>query len=239
MLSKTSLAGPFLLVLLPLLGGCSSDESKDEPPTWEGTYLLTISEGRWSEPRGIGRDIADFVPQFLIAMEPSGSGYEVMLGTALDGAQDMCNPTTVVEAEAGSYPDVQIGPLDLPLHVKHVTEDITVNSTVYDFTLTDILPNGDALAEEGELSAIMNFGELYPLFTIAVNPDPDSLCTALTDSYPDASCDPCPLSPDDPYCLSLKAVRLGATPSDLSIEPVDAGSVAPSCLDSGFDPIQE
>src|SRR5215510_13711851 len=89
---------PVLLLPLILSAGCGDNQAGSS--RWVGkTYLLDIPAANWTEPRGIGRDIGDFVPQFLLGVEPASPGYlAVTVGTAADGVQDPCNTTTQVMA---------------------------------------------------------------------------------------------------------------------------------------------
>ena len=220
-------------LLLALATGCSSPETESEPapPTnqWNGqTYLLDVTEVQWSEPRGIGKEIDLFVPNFLMRIEgESPDSFDVFMATAkADGTQDMCNLTRTLTAN-GSAPGAVIGPDEFPLHIEHADEEIemTVDGLVYDFTFTDTLPNGNTMSTSGELTATMDFRDLYELFTLLIDPTPESVCVALEESY-GKPCAPCP-NDGQPYCLTIKAIELGAVPSSTEIEPVS--ELDPSC----------
>ena len=226
---STSFLGLVLLVSSPLTAACGGEDPAPDP--WDSrTYLLEVPKTNWSEPTGIGDEIGDFVPTFMFTMENAGgSSYDVTMGAADDtGEQNPCNPTSSLEATAMPAPGVEIGPGEVPVHIEHITEDVTVNATIHDFTLVDVLPTGGVAAEEGELTATMDLRELYPLLTLLVSPTPETSCAALEQFG--APCEACP-SDGEVYCLSVKAVRLGATEVEGGVEPIDAGDVDPSCAE--------
>ncbi len=238
MKSKSFLPKFLPLCLAPLAAlstACSSEaEPGNEPDPapatnpWNGqTYMLDVTERDWSEPRGIGSEIDLFVPNFLLKIEgESPDTFNVMVATAkADGSQDTCNLTSMVSAAKNTDGAVAIGPTEFPLHIQHVDEpDIAVDGPIYDFTITNVLPNGGATSDMGELVATMDFRDIYRLFTLIVNPTPDSVCSALGDSY--EPCAPCP-NDGEPYCLTVKAIYLGATPTTTVIEPI--AQLDPSC----------
>ena len=100
-----------------------------------------------------------------------------------------------------------------------------MNGVIYDLTLTDVLPNGDTISTTGTLEGMMDFRQLYHLFTLIENPTPQTVCDVLFDTY-DVACVACPTD-GEPFCLTVKATRIGAVPTDMDIEPVD--TVEPSC----------
>lgn len=226
-----------LTCLLPALFllsvACSGEDTpppaEDPVNPWDGkSYALAISASRWSEPRGIGQEIDGFVPVFWLKVEGSApEAFDVTLATAtLDGVQDDCNPTQVVPASA-EPPNVTIGPTDFPLRIQHIDEPIVVQGTIYDLTITNILPDGDVLAEEGEFVGTMDFRETYELFTLLVTPTPEAVCNTFFMNY-EIPCEPCPTD-QEPYCLTLKAVRLGATELAGEIQTIDPADIDPAC----------
>jgi hypothetical protein len=233
--SKVSVgfSSPLLLVLFALSTGCSGTES--EPPTegepanpWNGrTYFLEIPRVNWAEPRGIGADIADYVPGFLLKVEGDApETFEVMMGKAhSDGAQNTCNKTGRLSASA-EPPGVTIGPSEFPMHIEHAEEEIAVDGMVYDLTMTNVLPDGDSNTKIGEFTGTMDFRQLYELFTVIIGRTPELVCTSLEMTY-QTPCAPCPTD-QQPYCLTVKAIDLEAEPYDAEIEPIDA--VDPSCV---------
>lgn len=214
----------FLALLLGLSTACSSEAEPDPGPEtnpWNGkTYLLDVTERDWAEPRGIGSEIDNFVPNFLMRIEgESPDTFDVVMATATpDGVQDPCNLTSMVTGTRGAD-GVAIGPTEFPLHIQHTEEPVAVDGPIYDFKLTNVLPRGRALSEEGELVATMDFRDIYELFTLIDNPTPELVCQELGGMYGD--CVPCP-NDGEPFCLTVKAIYLGAAPTDTAIEPIDA-----------------
>lgn len=192
---------------------------------WVGkSYLLSVPEDNWIDPQGIGPEIGPHVPSFLMRVDAGTSDSVSLTLTSADatGAQEMCTPTTTVAATTGGpYPGVQIGPVDFPVHLKNQNDPVQVNATIRGLTITNVLP-GAAPAEEGELMATMDMREIYPMFTLLTNPDPDSVCNAL-ESF-EAPCEPC--TDGQLYCLTITAILLGATETTSAITPV----AAPTCV---------
>jgi hypothetical protein len=214
----------FAVALCAATAGCTSEEAN----AWsENTYVLDIASENWYEPRGIGGDIDDFVPRFLLHADsgaPEDFGVTVAPGKET-GEQDLCSATRVLRATS-SPPSSTLGPSEYSLFIQHVSEPVSVVGTVYDLTMKNVLPDGDRISEVGEFSATMDFRDLYPLFTLIVNPTPEAVCTTLEDSYGV----PCTACPNDggPYCLTVKANGLGATPTSTALAPV--GDVTdPAC----------
>src|SRR5688500_6231669 len=123
-------------------GGDDGDDGGDEP---EGaslagkTFLLTIPRNNWTEPRDVGRDIGDFVPQFAIeVVSDSGGSLAVNLGTAREGTQDTCNVTRQISGTS-----TELGPENFPIHLVHTNGEVEVNATAYNLTMRNVLP-GDA-----------------------------------------------------------------------------------------------
>ncbi len=213
------------LVLLTACGSDSGDPSQG--PSFAGhTYLLSIPRGAWEGQ--LGSEVSDSVPEFVLKVEAGSGGYDVMLGTAREGEQDMCNKTATVSA-SGSYPSFQLGPVDYRIYVRHPVQAIAVDAMAYGLTMTDILPTEDMPASEGTLSAMMDAREIYPLFpAIAPEPTPDRVCETVANEEL-GQCEACPDDGEE-YCLELSATYLGADEvNDLDLQPVD--SVPASCFE--------
>lgn len=225
-MSKTKLLIYFCFLLEA--AGCSSSTEK----SWAGkTYLLGITKDRWADPPRIGNEIGDFVPNFLMRIERGGEGeIDVTLGTAdATPAQQVCNPTTQIASTESGYPSVVIAAPTFPLYIQHpLKPELRVNATIYDLTITNVLPDGGTPASEGELSAVMDLRELYPLFTQLGEPTPDIVCGALKSFG--APCETCAFD-SEAYCLSIRAIGLGANETpDMTVEPIEPSAVDPSCL---------
>jgi len=237
MRSNRAFAGIPLILALSVAGCSESKDGSDGTSAgWQGrTYVLDVPPANWSEPEQVGDEMGGFVPDFLIQVEESdGDVHTVTLGAAdTTGAQDTCNPTTRVQTVAQPYPSVQIGPTDMMLRLQWVADDpaesVTVLATGRGLTMTNVLPDGDVPAEEGELTATMDAREVYPLFHILPDPNPEAVCNALA-SF-EATCGPCPHDGEN-FCLALTARYLGATEvADVDLEQVDADSLDPSCTE--------
>lgn len=216
------------LGLAPFVLACGSE---DEPAknTWENrNYLLEVPSTQWTEPPQVGNDIGEFVPHFLLHVSGSAPDrFTVTLGTAdADGQQNLCSVTSELEARAAASGGVQIGPGALAVHLVHPTQPVEVDATIRELTLSNVLPSGGKVAKEGELAAVIDARELYPLFTLLPEPSPETVCAAL-DSY-NAACVPCPTDGES-FCLSLKAERLGASETEGSVVVVDAETRDVSC----------
>jgi hypothetical protein len=207
------------------LSACGGDDGEESPEgsSLQGkTFILTIPRNNWTEPRDVGRDIGDFVPQFAIEVVSASSGsLTVNLGTAREAVQDTCNVTQPVSGTSS-----QLGPVNFPIHLVHTNGEVKVNATAYNLTISNVLP-GDSPATTGQLTTTMDMRELYPMFTLIPDPTPDSVCMALT--MIEETCEPCP-EDGATYCLSIKAERAGAVEAPgFSLEPVSADSLSPDC----------
>ena len=220
-----SLAGLLVLSALPFAIGCGDggEEKSSNDLAWVGhTYLLQTTAGNWVEPSGIGGDIAPYVPRFLIQVESgSGNSMNLVLGAATAaGAQEMCNPTTSATATV-SYPDSVIGPVDFPAYLvnpadEHNATDIITNPVIADLTLTNVLPDGDTPAEAGLINAVMDARQVAKMFTqLGDNPTEETVCTAVQSYAPCVAC-----RDGLPWCLPLKATRVGATEVNLGLTPI-------------------
>ena len=218
LLLLSALVAPFTL-------GCGSDDSDgngSSDPVWQGTYLLEIPETAWTEPAGLGADIGAFVTEFILNVEgTSATDYTVTVGLSRDGVQDTCSKTVAMDATA-SPPDITIGPSDYEIYLPsspNAPEELSIVASISDFTLTNLLPDGDMTAEEGVLSAQADARDLYPLFYQIINATADSVCAAVENEETNTACEPC--SDGEAYCLTMVARGLGATPYSGSFETVD------------------
>jgi hypothetical protein len=214
-----------------LLSGCGPEDgepagaasSANSEAAWSGVYSLTILPNFWVEPRGIGKDIGTFVPDFLFDVQ----GSTVTLATSESGAQQMCTPTLTTQAVV-SPPEFVLGPVPYQMHLVNEVNQAHVNTIVRNVTFTNVLPPVDAAG--GTMSAVLDAREIYPLLHLIPMPTPDALCTALA-NY-DAPCEPCPQD-GLPFCITIVAEGLEAVPaSDQANAPLDAGSLGPECANA-------
>lgn len=224
-----------LCLLLPLLTACGGDDGGggDEPGgSFAGqTYLLVIGAGDFGP--GIGTELnIDAVPEFALKVDGSGTTYDVTIGTGYtpDGgvwAQDMCNPTTHVPATSNPYPGFSLGPVELPIYLKHPVQDASARATAHQFTMTNVLLPEGMTEGSGTLSAILDAREIYPVFPqLGVGADADKMCEYLVNNNID-TCMPCP-GDSQPYCLTLTASYLGAP--DAAITLTETPGYADTCF---------
>jgi hypothetical protein len=199
---------------------------------WAGkSYLLDTPEvppPNWIQPKGFGSDVGAYVPQFLIGVAAgTGDDLTITLATALEGSQDMCVPTAQITASATGYPNLAIATDALKMRIKDTdpSRAKVVKATARNLQLNNILP-GESPAKDGELIATVSVAELYPLFYQIPNATKDSVCSAFAQAG--VTCQPCP-SDQQPYCLTLKAVQIGAAQVATQVVPVSEGSIDPSC----------
>jgi hypothetical protein len=236
MLCEWRLVGGFL-GMLPFFVACSDADDASPPASeWSGkTYLVELQNKHWDEPRGqIVLEFAPYVRGFLLAVNGPSSAYDVTVATLnliLDDdnppplAQDTCNPTTTLRGSGNA-----IGVGEIPLNIRHRNEDVSVHAVARNFSINSALPTGGVISETGDFSGTLDAREIAPLFLIiADNPTPEMLCTELAEYEPPAPCQPCPQD-GEPWCLTLKARRFGATETTLPIQPIsDADSRAVGC----------
>jgi hypothetical protein len=233
MLMRSSMPLALVLAALPVFGCGGGDDDAADGSTAAHTYLLSVDESQWSEPRGLGQDINNVMPTFLLSVK----GSTVTLATAPKGStatsvtQDTCTPTTTVSL-TGSGANTMIGPAEMRVHLVNETNPdkrVQVTAKVHALAFTNVLPSGGKVATDGELTATVDFRDLAPLFTVLGDPTPDAVCSALEGQSNTAKCAACP---DDgaPYCLTAKAITLGAeATSGVSVATIDAANVAASC----------
>jgi hypothetical protein len=213
-----------LTAALLCAAGCGPGNSEETSPWEEHTYVLTIPATAWSPP--VGGDITPFVPHFAIRVErSSGDELDVLMGAVnAEGQQEPCNPTTAVKAASKSDGGFALGPVDVPVYLKH--GDAEVIASIYDLKMTAVLPDGAEPAQEGTFAGTLDFREVYGLFVLLSNPTPDGVCSGV--QVVQVQCGPC--RDEEPYCVTLTAEEVGTTESGTSIQPIDENS-AHSCLD--------
>lgn len=211
--------------------GCGGTDG-DEPEAGVGkTYILKIPTDNWS-PAAVGSELGAFVPPFLFKVESLADGEGTLLiGTAEGSSQQSCNPTALVDATGASVPEMKSGPDDVPIYIVNsgtaeqpVDPPVRVLSTIYDFKMDGVLPDGSG-SGEGTLTVTMDVREIYSLFTQILGVSPDTVCSAL-DSL-DTACQPC--RDGELYCLTLTASYLEA--EEFSGDMSAIASAPSSCLD--------
>ncbi len=202
------------------------------PGYWvDRTYVVTVPATNWSKPKGIGSDVGAFVPRFAFTITGSTeTQVDLLVGTAIDTAQDTCTPTSSFTGSSETYPAVRIGPQDFRARVVNdidAENPIVVYATLYDLEFVDILPTDVAPAEDGVLRGVIDTRELYSLFSQLPDPTPDTVCAASAAF--EAPCTAC--RDGEPYCIELEAIGIGATETGLDgISPIAESDLDPSCL---------
>jgi hypothetical protein len=218
-----------------MLAACGSSQSSNPAAKWIGkTYLFdapNIGQQYWTKPKNFGA--GSYVPQFFFKIE-AGSGTDdlsITMAPGYNNQQDLCSQTTQVTASGASYPSVEISASTFPMRIEDfsVAHAMVVPSTAHDVVFTDILP-GDSEATDGRLDATVDIAELYPLFFQVPEPrDKDTVCATLkSGSSGSVTCQTCNFN-NQPYCLSLTAVQIGATETSTPIKQVQASDIGSSC----------
>ncbi len=194
--------------------------------SWDGqTYLLDISPLNWASPPSIGGDIGGFVPQFLFMVEPgAGDELSVLVATAVEGAQDPCNPTTRLTTSASTRPYSTLTATTFPMRIVNPDGPVTVNATIHDLTFTNVLPGGNA--GDGQVIATADIAEIYPLFTLIPGATKDSVCQELNEFG--APCETCAFS-GQASCLTITAVQIDSTSTSAAIVPIAPGNIPATC----------
>lgn len=229
---------PSALCLLPLLTACGGEDGGGEDngggDSFAGqTYLLRLNPGEFDP--GIGQEIdRKAFPEFAIKVDGAPDAYAVTIGTGYtpEGgtwAQEMCNPTSHLTASPADYPGFALGPVDLPIYLRHPVQEASARATARQFTLSNVLLPDGVLEGNGSLSAILDAREIYPVFPqLGINADQDDLCSHVANNNID-TCKPCPGTPDQVYCLHLSATGyLGAPAADITLQ--ETAGYADTCF---------
>jgi hypothetical protein len=244
-----------LSMTLPLAGCGGGDDDAapvDTASPWAGKKYFVNMRTEWTVPRGIGREIDNFVPSFLLDVSgTSADALSVTIGaaqadaTADTAVQNLCGPTTKASFSGSDYPKSVIAPTDMRVYIKNTPETgdpVQATGSVFGFTLTDVLPGPDATVKPGKFKASMDFRELYRLFT-ALGPtvSPDGVCEDLYGQFTPEGCEedpecwvkcqPC-ANDGAPYCLTIEAEDFVAVEApNLSIVEVTETSRPATCVD--------
>src|SRR5262249_246927 len=114
------------------LAGCGSNAA--DSSQWMGkSFMLEVPSDNWVQPPGVGGDVGDFVPRFLLGVaHATGPDLTVTVGTAKAGVQDTCNATAEVAVTGSDYPKSTIVVPAFPLHIvdTNQTPTVIVDTTV-------------------------------------------------------------------------------------------------------------
>lgn len=218
--------------LAGLVSGCGAPEENSSHALSNKAFLLQVATNNWTKPP-MAMQISNYIPAFVIKFgQGSGTDMPYILASSKDGLQDPCGPT--VEGVTKVEP-FGLGPVEFPLHLVHpdAAKMLSANTTVHDFALTNVIPDG-ATAADGSLSAIVDIRDVYKLFTQLgglggnSSPDnPDVVCNAFkANDQAMTSCEEClgrvAGAPAGAYCLALQADYLSATETTMTIGPIAA-----------------
>lgn len=214
-------------------GSGNGDEDSSDPGPWDRqSFRIDIPQNNWTDPRGIGSEIGAYVPAFFLRFGESADGeVELLLGSGDPGAdeQNPCSSTISIKLESPDTPN-EFGPVTLEAQLTSTAggTTATVTANIYDLTFKDIFPVDGKTSKDGVLTAVVDFREMAPLFTLL--PDgmrtAENVCAGLQQSF-SAPCEPCSYTggDDEPFCLEMTAMGLGAVDTDIEIEP----NPNPSC----------
>lgn len=223
------------------LTACGVAEEQKVHPLSNKTFVLQVATNNWTKPP-MATQISNYIPELVIKFgQGSGTQMPYTLASARNGGQDPCGPTVLGVTTVEPF---GLGPVELPLHLVHpeASPMLVANTTVHEFVLTNVIPQGATVAD-GSLVAVVDVREVYTLFTqiggLGGNSspeNPDVVCNALK-SHDGAhtSCQECAglstHAPAGPYCLSLQADYLSATETSMAIAPIKSDVLTKSaCL---------
>jgi hypothetical protein len=232
-------SSPALIVAVLLLGPGCSQGSTDNPSAWVGhAYLATPADPYTylTKPRNpsVKELLAKFIPNFLLKVN-GASGDEVSLTIAPakkqtdPPEQDLCNVTVEASAKVSAYPNIQIGPMDLPLVITATPEGepaMTAKANIRGFALSDVLPKGSTVSESGKLTALVDSREIYTLVTALQGQSAEEMCKLMKSTF-NNECVPCPDS--QLLCILLEADEFGADEAAIDVKTVAESDRDPSC----------
>lgn len=195
--------GPMLALSgLVLLGGC------DQPTPAGRTYMLEIPAHHWTQPAGIGRDIAPFVPTFALHFDAEDES-RVYLGAATpEDLQDPCVPTTVASFTLDDEGSFQLDPVDFPVRIPDIHNEFMVSTAIYGLEIDGVGLMTQGENSGGRLAATMDVREVIDLFHLLPEPDPIAACNAIVSTG--GACEPCTMTDHASYCLRLGAIDVVA-----------------------------
>jgi hypothetical protein len=194
------------------------------------TYILDVPSAQWTSPAGLGEGIVKVQPKYafqVIDIDESTLTFTVLLGTAKNGAQDLCNKTYVIDGALNAEEmTFTLGPIDVQTYfVGPETEAMTI---CHDFTISGQIVDDGAGLVSGEMSAELDTRDIYPLFYMTNVSSGEALCTEIA-SW-NMSCAECSYEPAASMCLDFIAEDFEVADSpDLILADVPAFDE--SCLD--------
>ena len=187
------------------------------------TYILDIPSAQWTSPAGLGDEIVKVQPKYafqVIDIDESALTFTVLLGTAKNGAQDLCNKTYVIDGALNAEDmTFTLGPIDVQTYF--VGPKTEAMAACHDFTISGQIVDEGAGLVSGEMSAELDTRDIYPLFYMANVSSGEALCTEIA-SW-NMSCADCSYEPDASMCLDFVAEDFEVADSpDLTLTDVPA-----------------
>ncbi len=169
------------------------------------TYILDIPSAKWTAPEGLGSEIVKVQPKYafqVTAVDESALTFTVLLGTAKNGAQDLCNKTYMIEGTLDAEDmTFTLGPIDVQTYfVGPQTEAMAV---CHDFSVSGQIIDEGAGLVSGEMTAELDARDIYPLFYMASYTTGEALCADLNANG--LSCTECSYESGSDLCLDFTA----------------------------------
>ena len=198
-------------------------------------YILSFDVQYWTKPGGsIGEELGKYTPKFTFqfrTVDDTLGTFTAVLGTAKNGAQDICNKTYTI---TGSFGSSAIGATTFTtnsLDVDAIIEGPAVKTlaTLRNFTIKGEFFDQGAGYKAGGITAELDGNQIFSIFT-KMNPVPTSsneLCSNLFDLG--VNCEACSFNAGDEHCLTVEAslFKLNAT-AGFVIN--DVGATDQTCL---------
>lgn len=176
------------------------------------TYILDFAVQYWIKPGGTpGEELGGYTPKFTFefkTVDEAQNTFTALLGTAKNGAQDICNKTYTITGTLDT--SLSTGPTKFvtdPIDIDAIIEgpDVKVLSTLRGFTLNGEFFDQGAGYKAGGIKAELDGGQIFSLFTL-MDPVPtsaDVLCDNLFNLGVD--CEACSTDTTVMHCLTVEA----------------------------------
>ncbi len=176
-------------------------------------FILDFKADYWTKPGGDpGQELGSYTPKFAFeiqTVDAATNTFTAILGTAKNGAQDVCNMTYQIAGQLDSTSGSTVfstTPLDVQVIIEGpVEEGVKVLGTLRGFTIGGQFCNQGEDYKYGKLSAELDGAEIYELFT-KMDPVPDSgpkLCENL--NALGVICEECSFEAGTRLCLGVEA----------------------------------
>jgi len=193
------------------------------------TFILDIPGSQWTEPAGLGDELAKVQPMFafqVLAVDDASLTFTARIGAVRDGAQDPCDKTYLAQGALDSSDmTFTLGPADIQtLFMSHGTKTL---ATSHHLTISGQIIDGGAGLVAGKLAAELDAREIYPAFYLAQFAAGGELCAEMTAHG--VSCHACSFEPDTSLCIDFAAQGFALSDSqDIALAEIPAFD--PACL---------